>query len=69
MLDLALAQVGRTREAVAQYRAALKLKPHNASARFNLANAEIKAGDLDAAIDACIRCWSPCLMMSGLESV
>jgi tetratricopeptide (TPR) repeat protein len=51
MLGLTLAQVGRTHEAVAQYRAALKLKPDNASARFNLANAEIKAGDLDAAID------------------
>ncbi|MGP8247575.1 MAG: tetratricopeptide repeat protein [Bryobacteraceae bacterium] len=51
MLGLALARVGRTREAVAQYQMALKLKPDSASARFNLANAQIKAGDLDAAID------------------
>jgi tetratricopeptide (TPR) repeat protein len=51
MLGLALARVGRTREAIGQYQMALKLKPDSASARFNLANAQIKAGALDAAID------------------
>jgi Flp pilus assembly protein TadD len=50
MLGLALSQTGRTREAAAEFVAALKLRPDFLSARFNLAAVELKMGALDDAI-------------------
>ena len=50
MLGLALQFVGRTAEATAEFEAALRLRPDYSAARFNLANAQIKAGKLDDAI-------------------
>jgi thioredoxin-like negative regulator of GroEL len=50
MLGLALSQTGRTREAAAQFVAALKTRPDFLSARFNLAAVELKMGALDDAI-------------------
>jgi hypothetical protein len=50
MLGLALSQTGRTREAAAQFVAALKARPDFLSARFNLAAVELKMGALDDAI-------------------
>jgi hypothetical protein len=50
MLGLALAQTGRTLEAAGEFVAALKVRPDFLSARFNLAAAELKIGDLDDAI-------------------
>jgi hypothetical protein len=49
MLGLALAATGRNTEAIAQYEAALKIG-EDMRARFNLANAQLKAGRLDEAI-------------------
>jgi hypothetical protein len=50
MLGLALSQTGRTRDAAAQFVAALKRRPDFLSARFNLAAVELKMGALDDAI-------------------
>jgi hypothetical protein len=50
MLGLALSQTGRTREAAAEFVAALKTRPDFLSARFNLAAVELKMGALDDAI-------------------
>ncbi len=50
MLGLALQFVGRTAEATAEFDGALQLRPDYSAARFNLANAQIKAGKLDEAI-------------------
>ncbi len=50
MLGLALEQVGRSAEAVAQFTAAVELRPDFTAARFNLANAQLRTGNLDAAI-------------------
>ena len=50
MLGLALGLVGRAREALAEFEAALRLRPDYMAARFNLANAQIKSGNLDDAI-------------------
>ncbi len=50
MLGLALSQTGRTREAAAEFIAALKIRPDFPSARFNLAAVELKMGALDDAI-------------------
>lgn len=51
MLGLAFQFVGRAAEAAAEFEAALRLRPDYAAARFNLANAQIKAGKFDAAIE------------------
>ncbi len=51
MLGLALQQVGRSTEAIAQFRLALRAAPDYVNARYNLANALAKAGKLDEAID------------------
>jgi tetratricopeptide (TPR) repeat protein len=52
MLGLALEQVGRTAEALAEFPDALQLRPDYAAPRFNLANnAEIKQGKLEEAIE------------------
>lgn len=50
MLGLALARVGRAAEAMAEFTIALKLRPDYAAARFNLANSQMRAGELDEAI-------------------
>ena len=50
MLGLAFGQVGRAAEALQEFETALKLRPDYAAARFNLANAQIKAGNLDDAV-------------------
>lgn len=50
MLGLALARVGRAAEAMAEFGAALKLRPAYAAARFNLANSQMRAGMLEEAI-------------------
>jgi hypothetical protein len=50
MLGLALSQTGRTREAAAEFIAALKTRPDFLRARFNLAAVELKMGALDDAI-------------------
>jgi Tfp pilus assembly protein PilF len=50
MLGLALQFVGRAIEATAEFETALRLRPDYSAARFNLANAQIKAGKLDDAI-------------------
>lgn len=50
MLGLALSQTGRTREAAAEFVAALKTRPDFLSARLNLAAVELKMGALDEAI-------------------
>ncbi|MGA3237898.1 MAG: tetratricopeptide repeat protein [Bryobacteraceae bacterium] len=50
MLGLALSQTGRTREAAAEFLAALKTRPDFLSARLNLAAVELKMGALDEAI-------------------
>jgi len=50
MLGLALERVGRNAEALAEYQIALKLRPDYVAARFNLANSQLKAGELDEAI-------------------
>ncbi len=51
MLGLALAQTGRTREAAAQFAAAVNTSPDFFSARANLAAVELKLGALDEAIE------------------
>ena len=51
MLGLALQFVGRTAEAMAAFESALRLRPDYAAARFNLANAQLKAGMRDEAIE------------------
>ena len=51
MLGLALERVGREAEALVEFQIALKLRPDYAAARFNLANAQIKTGKLDDAIE------------------
>jgi tetratricopeptide (TPR) repeat protein len=51
MLGLAFQFVGRAAEAAAEFEAALRLRPDYDAARFNLANAQIKAGKLDDAIE------------------
>lgn len=51
MLGLAFQFVGRAPEATAEFEAALRLRPDYSAARFNLANAQIKAGKLDEAIE------------------
>jgi tetratricopeptide (TPR) repeat protein len=50
MLGLALQQIGRAADAVTQFEAALQLRPDFTAARFNLANAQLRIGNLDAAI-------------------
>jgi Tfp pilus assembly protein PilF len=50
MLGLALQFVGRTAEGTAEFEAALRLRPDYSAARFNLANAQIKAGKPNEAI-------------------
>jgi tetratricopeptide (TPR) repeat protein len=50
MLGLALQQIGRAADAVTQFEAALQLRPDFVAARFNLANAQLRTGNLDAAI-------------------
>ena len=50
MLGLALDRVGIAREAAAEYQAALKLNPGYTPARLNLANSQIKAGQMEDAI-------------------
>jgi hypothetical protein len=50
MLGVAFEQVGRAAEALTQFEIALKLRPDYIAARFNLANSQMKAGNLDAAI-------------------
>lgn len=44
MLGTALAMTGRTAEAIAEYEAALRLRPADAAARFHLANATPLSG-------------------------
>jgi tetratricopeptide (TPR) repeat protein len=51
MLGLALSLVGREVEAMKQFEEALRLRPDYAAARFNLANAQMKAGKFGAAIE------------------
>ncbi|HLI82995.1 MAG TPA: tetratricopeptide repeat protein [Bryobacteraceae bacterium] len=51
MLGLALEQVGRAAEAITEFAAAVRLRPDFTAARFNLANAQLRAGNLDAAIE------------------
>jgi tetratricopeptide (TPR) repeat protein len=51
MLGVAFQQVGRNAEATAQFEITLKLRPDFSAARFNLANSQIKAGMLEAAIE------------------
>jgi protein O-GlcNAc transferase len=50
-LGLALAQQNRTDEAVAQFRAALQLKPDFVEAHHNLGSALIQQGQLDEGIE------------------
>jgi len=50
MLGLALGATGRSTEAIQQFEAALHINSDFAAARFNLANALVKAGRLDEAI-------------------
>ncbi len=50
MLGLALAATGRNGDAIAQYEASLRLH-EDGRARFNLANAQVKAGRLDDAVE------------------
>jgi tetratricopeptide (TPR) repeat protein len=50
LLGAALARLGRTREAAAQFEIALREQPDYQNARYNLANAQFKAGQLDEAI-------------------
>ena len=50
MLGLALAQTGRTREAAAQFSAAVSQSPDFFAARANLAAIQLKLGALDDAI-------------------
>ena len=51
MLGLALARVGRAAEAMAEFTIALRLRPDYSAARFNLANSQVRAGELDEAIE------------------
>lgn len=51
MLGLALEQVGRAADAVTQFEAAIQLRPDFVAARFSLANAQLRTGNLDAAIE------------------
>jgi Tfp pilus assembly protein PilF len=48
-LGLALGSLGRTREAIEQFRMALALQSDYANARYNLARALVKSGQLDEA--------------------
>lgn len=48
-LGMALESVGRTPEAIDQFRVAVSLKPSDAQARYNLARALVKAGKYDEA--------------------
>ena len=48
-LGLALGSLGRSREAIQQFRAALALQPNYANARFNLARTLATTGHLDEA--------------------
>jgi tetratricopeptide (TPR) repeat protein len=48
-LGLALGSLGRSREAIQQFRAALALQPNYANARFNLARPVAKTGHFDEA--------------------
>jgi len=48
---VALGAIGRTREAIAQYRLALGIQPDYASARYNLAKALVKSDQLAEAAD------------------
>ncbi|MFY9753811.1 MAG: tetratricopeptide repeat protein [Candidatus Acidiferrales bacterium] len=50
-LGMALQSVGRSQEAVAQFRTALQLNPDYTDARFDLANSLARAGQLDEAAD------------------
>lgn len=50
MLGSALAAVGRTTEAIEQFRAAVTLRPEDQNARYNLARTLIKARRLDEAV-------------------
>jgi len=49
-LGLALAGSGRSIEAIAEYTRAIELRPDYEAARFNRANALVKAGKLEGAI-------------------
>ena len=49
-LGVALEVVGRTGEAIAQFRVALSLQSDYADARYNLAKALVKTGNLDEAV-------------------
>lgn len=50
-LGSAFAGLGRTSDAIDQFRGALKLRPNYQNARYNLARALIKTGRLDEALD------------------
>ncbi|MBN1843887.1 MAG: tetratricopeptide repeat protein [Deltaproteobacteria bacterium] len=49
-MGAALAELGRTDEAIAHYREALRIKPDDAEARYNMANALERQGNLKDAI-------------------
>lgn len=49
-LGVALEVIGRTREAIAQFRLALGLEPGYSDARYNLAKALVKSGEFDEAL-------------------
>jgi len=51
LLGSALAIVGRSGEAIEQFQRALELQADFVNARFNLANALLKSGRLDEAIE------------------
>jgi Flp pilus assembly protein TadD len=51
MLGSAFSALGRTTDAIAQFRIALKLRGDYQNARYNLARVLIKAGQLDEALD------------------
>ncbi len=50
LLGAALSRLGRTSEAIAQFEISLHEQPDYQNARYNLANAQLKAGQVEAAI-------------------